>query len=219
LNISIFGLGYVGAVSLACLARDGHRVVGVDVDQAKLDLIAAGRTPVVEEGMVKLMADTVASGRVSVTSDTRRAVLETDVSLICVGTPSAPNGSQDQTAMLRLAHDLGTAMREKPVTHVFVFRSTLVPGTVEDVLRPIIEAESGKKDGVDFHVFPSSSLRSKKAFHMPCSLEAPASHAPSDNTIILFRTGPRPPRSPFTNSLASDQVLPSSSEVFSQVSH
>jgi GDP-mannose 6-dehydrogenase len=152
LNISIFGLGYVGAVSLACLARDGHRVVGVDVDQAKLDLIAAGRTPVVEEGMVKLMADTVASGRVSVTSDTRRAVLETDVSLICVGTPSAPNGSQDQTAMLRLARDLGAAMREKPVTHVFVFRSTLVPGTVEDVLRPIIEAESGKKDGVDFHV-------------------------------------------------------------------
>jgi GDP-mannose 6-dehydrogenase len=152
LNISIFGLGYVGAVSLACLARDGHRVVGVDVDQAKLDLIAAGRTPVVEEGMVQLMADTVASGRVSVSRDTRRAVLETDVSLICVGTPSAPNGSQDQTAMLRLAHDLGAAMREKPVTHVFVFRSTLVPGTVEDVLRPIIEAESGKKDGVDFHV-------------------------------------------------------------------
>ena len=152
MNISIFGLGYVGAVSLACLARDGHRVVGVDVDQAKLDLIAAGRTPVVEEGMVQLMADTVASGRVSVSRDTRRAVLETDVSLICVGTPSAPNGSQDQTAMLRLAHDLGAAMREKPVTHVFVFRSTLVPGTVEDVLRPIIEAESGKKDGVDFHV-------------------------------------------------------------------
>jgi GDP-mannose 6-dehydrogenase len=152
MNISIFGLGYVGAVSLACLARDGHRVVGVDVDQAKLDLIAAGRTPVVEEGMVQLMADTVASGRVAVSRDTRRAVLETDVSLICVGTPSAPNGSQDQTAMLRLAHDLGAAMREKPVTHVFVFRSTLVPGTVEDVLRPIIEAESGKKDGVDFHV-------------------------------------------------------------------
>jgi GDP-mannose 6-dehydrogenase len=152
LNISIFGLGYVGAVSLACLARDGHRVVGVDVDQAKLDLIAAGRTPVVEEGMVQLMADTVASGRVSVSRDTRLAVLETDVSLICVGTPSAPNGSQDQTAMLRLAHDLGAAMREKPVTHVFVFRSTLVPGTVEDILRPIIEAESGKKDGVDFHV-------------------------------------------------------------------
>jgi GDP-mannose 6-dehydrogenase len=152
LNISIFGLGYVGAVSLACLARDGHRVVGVDVDQAKLDLIAGGRTPVVEEGMVQLMADTVASGRVSVSRDTRQAVLDTDVSLICVGTPSAPNGSQDQTAMLRLAHDLGVAMRDKRTMHVFAFRSTLVPGTVEDVLRPIIEEESGKKDGVNFHV-------------------------------------------------------------------
>ena len=152
MNISIFGLGYVGAVSLACLARDGHGVVGVDVDQAKLDLIAAGRTPVVEEGMVQLMADTVASGRVSVSRDTRQAVLTTDLSLICVGTPSAPNGSQDQTAMLRLAHELGGAMRDKPGTHVFVFRSTLVPGTVEDVLRPIIEAESGKKEGVDFYV-------------------------------------------------------------------
>jgi len=152
MNISIFGLGYVGAVSLACLARDGHRVIGVDVEQAKLDLIAAGRTPVVEEGMVRLMADTVASGRVSVSRDTRQAVLDTEVSLICVGTPSAPNGSQDQTAMLRLAHYLGAAMREKTATHVFVFRSTLVPGTVEEVLRPIIEAESGKKDGVDFHV-------------------------------------------------------------------
>ncbi|HEY2863965.1 MAG TPA: nucleotide sugar dehydrogenase [Casimicrobiaceae bacterium] len=152
MNISIFGLGYVGAVSLACLARDGHRVVGIDVDQAKLDLIAAGRTPVVEEGMVQLMADTVASGRVSVSADTRRAVLDTEVSLICVGTPSAPNGSQDQTAMLRLAHDLGGAMRDKSSTHLFVFRSTLVPGTVEDILRPVIEAESGKKDGVDFHV-------------------------------------------------------------------
>ena len=152
MDISIFGLGYVGAVSLACLARDGHRVTGADVDQAKLDLISAGKTPVVEEGMVDLMAGVVASGRVSVTRDTRAAVLASEISLICVGTPSAPNGSQDQTAMLGLAKDLGVAMRDKAAPHVFVFRSTLVPGTVEEVLRPIIEAESGKKDGIGFHV-------------------------------------------------------------------
>jgi GDP-mannose 6-dehydrogenase len=152
MDISIFGLGYVGAVSLACLARDGHHVVGVDVDQAKLDLISAGKTPVVEEGMVQLMSNAVASGRVSVTRDTRDAVMRTELSLICVGTPSAPNGSQDQGAMLRLANDLGLAMREKKSPHVFVFRSTLVPGTVEDVLRPVIETESGKKEGVDFYV-------------------------------------------------------------------
>lgn len=152
MDISIFGLGYVGAVSLACLARDGHRVIGVDIDQTKLDLIAAGRTPVVEEGMVALMADVVASGRVSLTRDTRDAIMRSEISLICVGTPSAPNGSQDQTAMLRLAGDLGAAMRDKSAPHVFVFRSTLVPGTVEDVLRPLIESGSGKKDGADFHV-------------------------------------------------------------------
>jgi len=151
-NISIFGLGYVGAVSLACLGRDGHRVVGVDVDQAKLDSIASGKTPVVEEGMVELMADVAASGRMSVTRDVRVAIGQTELSLICVGTPSAPNGSQDQTAVLRLAADIGAAMRDETEPHVFVFRSTLVPGTVEDVLRPVIEQASGKKDGVDFHV-------------------------------------------------------------------
>ena len=152
MDISIFGLGYVGAVSLACLARDGHRVIGVDVEQTKLDLIAAGKTPVVEEGMVELMASVVASGRVRVTRDARDAVMGSDVSLVCVGTPSAPNGSQDQTAVLRIARDLGAAMRDKRATHVFVFRSTLVPGTVEGSLRAIIEEASGKKEGVDFHV-------------------------------------------------------------------
>jgi GDP-mannose 6-dehydrogenase len=152
MNISIFGLGYVGAVSLACLARDGHRVIGVDVDQAKLDMIAGGKTPVIEEGMVKLMEAAATSGRVAVTRDAHAAVMETEVSLICIGTPSAPNGSQDQAAILRLTKDFGRAMRDKHALHVFVFRSTLVPGTVEDVLRPIIESESGKKDGADFHV-------------------------------------------------------------------
>jgi GDP-mannose 6-dehydrogenase len=152
MNISIFGLGYVGAVSLACLARDGHSVIGVDIDPAKLEQIRGGKTPVVEEGMVKLMAEVAASGRVSVTTDVVQAVMGSDLSLICVGTPSAPNGSQDQSAMLKLVRELGRAMRGKTGGHVFVFRSTLVPGTVEDVLRPILEQESGKKDGRDFDV-------------------------------------------------------------------
>lgn len=152
MKISIFGLGYVGAVSLACLARDGHEVIGVDIDQTKLDLIRDGKTPVVEEGMVDLMKSVVASGRVSVTTDAVHAVLNSDISLVCVGTPSAANGSQDQGAVLRLADSMGQAIREKTTPHVVVFRSTLVPGTVEDVLRPIIEAGSGKKDGEGFHL-------------------------------------------------------------------
>jgi GDP-mannose 6-dehydrogenase len=130
MKISIFGLGYVGAVSLACLSRDGHQVVGVDIDRAKLDLIAAGKTPVVEEGMVDLMADVAAGGRVVVTTDVLQAVRDTDISLVCVGTPSAANGSQDQSAVLRLAADIGRAIADKHAPHVVVFRSTLVPGTV-----------------------------------------------------------------------------------------
>jgi GDP-mannose 6-dehydrogenase len=152
MNISIFGLGYVGAVSLACLARDGHTIVGVDVEPSKLALIREGKTPVVEEGMVDLMRSVVASGRVGVTDDVFEAIAKTSLSLICVGTPSAANGSQDQGAMLRLASDIGKAIREKSYPHIFVFRSTLVPGTVEDVLRPIIESESGKREGTDFHL-------------------------------------------------------------------
>jgi GDP-mannose 6-dehydrogenase len=152
MKISIFGLGYVGAVSLACLSRDGHQVIGVDIDRTKLDLIAAGKTPVVEEGMVDLMQKVAASGLVKVTTDTEQAVLDSDISLVCVGTPSAANGSQDQGAILRLAESMGRALAKKTAPHVVVFRSTLVPGTVEDVLRPIVEAHSGKKDGVDFHL-------------------------------------------------------------------
>jgi GDP-mannose 6-dehydrogenase len=152
MKISIFGLGYVGAVSLACLARDGHQVVGVDIDPAKLELIRAGRTPVVEEGMVELMAEVVASGRVTVGSDTHEAVLSTDLSLVCVGTPSAPNGSQDQTALVRLASEVGAALAKKTAPHVVVFRSTSVPGTVDNVLVPLIEKASGRNVGEDFHV-------------------------------------------------------------------
>jgi GDP-mannose 6-dehydrogenase len=152
MKISIFGLGYVGAVSLACLARDGHRVIGVDIDQTKLDLIAAGKTPVVEAGMVELMASVVGSGRVSVTQDVGKAVAESGISFVCVGTPSAPNGSQNQGAILRITEALGRAIRSKSEPHVIVFRSTLVPGTVEETLRPILERESGKCAGEGFHV-------------------------------------------------------------------
>ena len=150
MKISIFGLGYVGAVSLACLARDGHDVIGVDIDRTKLDLIAAGKTPVVEEGMVELMQQVAEGGHVTVTTDVAQALAGSEISLVCVGTPSAANGSQDQGAVLRLAAQLGQALAHKNTPHVVVFRSTLVPGTVEDVLRPIVERESGKKDGVDF---------------------------------------------------------------------
>jgi GDP-mannose 6-dehydrogenase len=190
-NISIFGLGYVGAVSLACLARDGHTVYGVDVDPAKLALIGQGKTPVVEEGMIDLMRQAVTSGRVHVTQDVREAMDNTDLSLICVGTPSAANGSQDQGAMLRLAHNLGVIMRRKATPHTFVFRSTLVPGTVEDVLRPIMELESGKHDGVDFHLcFQPEFLREGSSIRdydkPPFTIVGANSEAPVEALRRLF---------------------------------
>jgi GDP-mannose 6-dehydrogenase len=191
LKLSILGLGYVGAVSLACLGRDGHEVVGVDIDPAKLDLIRAGKTPVVEEGMVELMEQVVASGRVRVTPDVAVAIVDTEVSFICVGTPSAPNGSQDQAALLQVARELGRALRRKHGPHVLVFRSTLVPGTVEDVLRPILERESGKQEGVDFHVcFQPEFLRegsSIRDYNQPPFTVVGASHdAPVEVLRRLF---------------------------------
>jgi GDP-mannose 6-dehydrogenase len=191
LDISIFGLGYVGAVSLACLARDSHHVIGVDIDQAKLDLIAAGKTPVVEEGMVDLMRSVVASGRVAVTRDTRDAVMRSEISLICVGTPSAPNGSQDQSAMVRLAEAMGAALREKAAPHTIVFRSTLVPGTVEDVLTPLLERGSGKRAGVDFHVcFQPEFLREGTSIRdydkPPFTIVGTAAPAAADKLRALF---------------------------------
>lgn len=204
MKISIFGLGYVGAVSLACLARDGHEVIGVDVDQTKLDLIKTGSTPVVEEGMVELMQRVVSTGLVSVTQDAALAVANSEISLICVGTPSANNGSQDQSAMLRLANQVGEAMRVKSDSHIFVFRSTLVPGTVESVLTPIIENTSGKKEGRDFHCcFQPEFLRegsSIKDYDKPpftiigCKNDAPAERLRSlfgDLPCEFFRTSVR----------------------------
>ena len=148
MRISIFGLGYVGAVSLACLARDGHAVTGVDIDESKLALIRGGKTPVVEEGMVELMSRV----RVTVTADAAAAVRDTQLSFVCVGTPSMPNGSQNQAAVVGVTRQIGEALRKKSDGHVIVFRSTLVPGTVEEVLIPALEQASGKREGVDFHV-------------------------------------------------------------------
>jgi GDP-mannose 6-dehydrogenase len=149
-RISIFGLGYVGAISLACLARDGHRVIGVDIDSTKLDLIRSRKSPILEEGIQELMRDVVDSGRVTVTNDALQAVQATELSFVCVGTPSASNGSQDLRAILRLAEQIGAALATKRDFHTVVIRSTVQPGTVEEQIEPILERASGKKSGVDF---------------------------------------------------------------------
>ncbi len=152
MRISIFGLGYVGAVSAGCLARDGHDVIGCDIDQTKLDLLASGKTPIIEEGMEQLIAGAASGGHLSVTNDAAEAVRNSDISLICVGTPSTRSGGQDLTAVKRLCEQLGAAMKDKDGYHAFVMRSTVLPGTVESVVQPLLEEHSGKKAGTDFGV-------------------------------------------------------------------
>jgi GDP-mannose 6-dehydrogenase len=150
MKISIFGLGYVGAVSMACLARDGHEVVGVDLDPVKLDLIRSGRSPIVEEGIQELTAQVVASGKVRVTNDVALAVRDTTLSFICVGTPSSPNGSQDLSAVRRVSEQIGAALKDKPGYHTIVMRSTIQPGSMDETVKAGLELTSGKKANVDF---------------------------------------------------------------------
>ncbi|MFC9251711.1 nucleotide sugar dehydrogenase [Amycolatopsis thailandensis] len=152
MKISVFGLGYVGCVSAACLAGRGHEVVGVDVNPVKIDLISGGKAPVVEERIGELTAEVVAQGKLRATTDVRQAIADSEVSLICVGTPSAPNGSLSTAYLERVAEEIGEALSDKAERHTVVFRSTMLPGTCLDLLVPILEKSSGLTAGVDFGV-------------------------------------------------------------------
>lgn len=152
MKISIFGLGYVGAVSLACLARDGHEVVGVDIDRNKLELIKSGKSPIIEEGIQELIENVVDQGRVRVTDNAEEAINQTELSFVCVGTPSLANGDQDLGAVTRLCKQIGSALSDKADHHTIVIRSTVLPGTVEESVIPLLEDSSGKRAGADFSV-------------------------------------------------------------------
>ncbi len=152
LSVSIFGLGYVGSVSAACFASMGHRVIGVDVSRAKVDILASGQTPIIEARMSELVAEANRAGRLQATTDATEAVLNSDVSFVCVGTPSLKNGKLDLGHIETVAREIGAAIRQKKSAHVFVLRSTVLPGTTETVALPILEKESGKKCGRDFTV-------------------------------------------------------------------
>lgn len=149
-KISVFGLGYVGAVSLACLARDGHDIVGVDIDPNKLELLRRGQAPIVETGIQELTRAVMQSGSVRVTDSVRDAILATDLSFVCVGTPAGSNGNQDLSAITRIAEQIGEVLPEKASRHIIVIRSTVKPGTIEEVIQPAIERTSGLKAGRDF---------------------------------------------------------------------
>jgi len=152
LKISVFGLGYVGTVSAGCLANDGHEVIGVDPVQTKVNLINNGQTPIIEADIGQIIASMVQAGRLRATDDPAQAIEETDLSFVCVGTPSQANGNLDLRYMRRICEQIGQGLKDKAARHVVVIRSTILPGTMRKIVIPILEESSGKKAGADFGV-------------------------------------------------------------------
>ncbi|KFX69743.1 GDP-mannose dehydrogenase [Pseudomonas taeanensis MS-3] len=152
MRISIFGLGYVGAVCAGCLSSRGHEVIGVDISAAKIDLINKGKSPIVEPGLEVLLEKGIHSGLLRGTTDFAAAVRDSEMSFICVGTPSKKNGDLELNYIESVCREIGLVLRDKTERHTVVVRSTVLPGTVKDVVIPILEDCSGKKAGVDFGV-------------------------------------------------------------------
>ncbi len=152
MKISVFGMGYVGSVTAACLAEQRHEVVGVDVNPTKVRLINAGQTPVIEPGLGDLMREAVRDGRLRATASAAEAVTATEISLVCVGTPTLRSGRLDLSGIERVSQELGRALKEKSGFHTVAVRSTILPGTSDRLVIPNLESGSGKKAGRDFAV-------------------------------------------------------------------
>lgn len=152
MNVTLFGLGYVGTVTATCLAARGHHVLGVDTDAGKVAAINAGRSPVIEPGLDELLVGAVESGALRATESADDALRDSDLSLVCVGTPSAINGSTDLGYVRRVVGQIGAALAGSDRPHTVVIRSTVPPGTVDDVLTPLLEERSGRTVGDDLHI-------------------------------------------------------------------
>lgn len=165
-QVSIFGMGYVGAVTAACLATKGYRVIGVDPNPVKIDLIRRGLAPIVEKDLPELFRQAKDSGLLKVTDSALEAILETEMSLICVGTPSRTNGSLDDAHLLAVSRQIAEAVRRKASNHVIVYRSTMLPGLLKMKIIPLLEEVSRKREGEGFHVcFHPEFLRESTSVH------------------------------------------------------
>jgi GDP-mannose 6-dehydrogenase len=188
MNISIFGLGYVGSVSLGCLAKDGHEVVGVDLLDAKINFINEGKSPIVEKEIDTIIAEEHELGKISATNDGVSATKTTDISFICVGTPSTNNGHLHLNAVFKVVEEIGKGIKEKNSFHIVVIRSTVPPGTNENVTK-IIEEVSGKECNKDFSVvsnpeFLREGTAVKDFYNPPCTLIG----SNDDKPISLLKT-------------------------------
>jgi GDP-mannose 6-dehydrogenase len=166
MKLSVLGLGYVGTVSAGCLASQGHEVIGVDPESRKVDLINAGKSPIIEKDIDQIINRQVAAGRLSATMDVTTAVQQTDLCLICVGTPSRANGDIELRFVRRVCEQIGTALRHHEGAPAVVIRSTMLPGTMRQLVIPTLEASSGRRAGTDFGVCVNPEfLREGTAVH------------------------------------------------------
>jgi len=192
-KVSVFGLGYVGCVSAGSFAGDGHHVVGVDVNPDKVATINAGCSPIVEPGLEELLGRCASEGRLRATTDTADAINNSDVSLLCVGTPSRKNGSLDLTYLGKVCEEVGHALREKDGYHVVVVRSTVLPGTTHEVVIPALERTSGKTYGDGFGVsvnpeFLREGTALKDFRKPPLTLVGHNHAADASGTIALYQS-------------------------------
>jgi GDP-mannose 6-dehydrogenase len=197
MKISVLGLGYVGAVSAGCLARDGHEVIGVDPERVKVDLINAGRSPIIEKDIGGIIAEQVAAGRLRATTDLESAVRHTDLALVCVGTPSLPNGGLDLRFIRRVCEQIGKTLATHHGAPVVVMRSTMLPGTMRDVVIPILEKSSQKKAGQEFGLCINPEfLREGTAvhdyYHPPKTVIGEVNRASGDLLANLYGKMPAP---------------------------
>lgn len=197
MKVCVIGLGYVGAVTAACLARDGHEVLGIDRDPVKLELLSKGLAPVIEDKIGEITRQAADSGRLKVASSVDGAATECDLIFVCVGTPSLRNGEQDLSAVRRVAEELGVALRTAAGYPVIVLRSTVYPGTTEDVVCPILEENSGMRAGVDFGVcFQPEFLREGSSvddfYNPPFTIVGSATARATEKVRELFGKFPAP---------------------------
>lgn len=191
MKVSVFGLGYVGSVSAAMLATDGHEVIGVDLNPDKVAAINAGTSPIVEPGLAEALQDVVQKGRLRATTNTEEAVRNTEVSLICVGTPSRRNGSLDLSYVERVASEIGATLADADHYHIVVVRSTVLPGTTHEIVIPALEKASGKTYGEDFGVsmnpeFLREGTAIKDFRHPPLTLVGHNHAAEAAGTTALY---------------------------------
>ncbi len=197
MKISVLGLGYVGAVSAGCLARDGHEVIGVDPERTKVDLINAGKSPIIEKDIGQIIAEQVAAGRLRATTQVPDAVRHTDMVLVCVGTPSQPNGGIDLRYVKRVCEQIGRTLASHHGAPVIVMRSTMLPGTMREVVIPALEKFSGRRAGEEFGVcinpeFMREGSAVHDYYHPPKTVIGEVNRASGDLLAAVYARMPGP---------------------------